>query len=329
MEKNLHSQFKDTYTVPDVSAEAIMESVEGICLAGEKGLSLEDVSRYIGKTKNYARRCVNMAMEFGMIKRVNNKYITEAESEDILKVKKKNWPVLFRKFLQRYKPFILFISLIDRGDSVEEASRKVKTVLNITSNTRILYKSLTTWGKYADVLEIKEKGVVKLKTSFKETTPIHIKELLESLDNELKIRVYIENKLTDLVFRYLQQDEVEFIVNAFKKHQTDSRSAIEDIGKAFEDFLRRVAKDKNINLSAATGIGQCAQTLKKADLITQKHFAICQYVNALRLAAAHSKEKVTLKPWKISVDATMEVLLTMLSLMRSIFFYVFKGEQII
>jgi hypothetical protein len=306
-----------------------MISVEGICLSGEKGLTLEEVSHYINKTNEYARRCINAAIQLGMIKKVNDKYVAEAESEEIPKVKKEVWPILFRKFLQRYKPFILFTALINRGNSVEEACRKVKTILNIPSSNKIICKSLVTWGKYANILESEENGTIKLKDLPKEKTIFHIKELINSLSDELKIRIYIENKLTDVVFSYLQHDEVEFILKAFKEYQSDPRGAIEDIGKAFEDFLRRIAVDRKVDLSRANGIGECAQMLRNENLITQKHLVMCQHVNAFRLVAAHSKEKITLKSWKITQDAAMEVLLTTLTLMRSIFLYVLKKEQVI
>ena len=328
MKNHLSSHAVNAYNIPEVSAEAIMITVEGICLSGEKGLTLKEVSSYINKTNEYAKRCINAAIQLGMIRRVDDKYIAEAESEEIPKVKKEVWPILFRKFLQRYKPFILFAALINRGDSIEEVCRKLKTILNITSNTKIIDKSLVTWGKYSNILE-SENGTIKLKDIQDEKTALYIKELISSLGDELKIRIYVENKLTDVVFSYLQPDEVEFIVKAFKEYQSDPRSAIEDMGKAFEDFLRRVGADRKVDLSRANGIGECAQMLRNANLITHKHLFMCQHVNALRLIAAHSKEKLTLKSWKISEDAAIEVLLTTLTLMRSIFLYVFKKEQVI
>jgi hypothetical protein len=329
MKNHPSSPMENTYNIPEVSAEAIMTSVEGICLSGEKGLTLEDVSHYINKTNEYARRCINVATQLGMIRKANDKYVAEAESEEIPKVKKDVWPILFRKFLQGYKPFILFVALINRGDSAEEACRKVKTILNITSNSKVIHKSLVTWGKYANILESEENGTIKLKDLTEEKVAFPIKELADSLSNELKVRIYIENKLTDEVFKYLQHDEIEFIVKALKEYQNDSRGAIEDIGKAFEDFLRRVGRNRNVDLSHANGIGQCVQKFMEANLITDKHHKICEYVNALRLTAAHNKEKSTLRSWKISQDAAIETILVTLTLIKSIYFYIFKTEQVV
>jgi hypothetical protein len=109
-----------------------MMSVEGICLSGEKGLTLDEISRYINKTNEYARRCINVAIQLGMIRRVNYKYFAEAESEEIPKVKKE------------------------------------------------------AWGKYANIVEMEENGTIKLKNLPEGKTAFHIKDLIESLSNELK-----------------------------------------------------------------------------------------------------------------------------------------------
>jgi len=319
---------RSTFTIPEVSADAIMEAVEGICLAGSKGLVAEEVANYIGKTKEYARRCINLAIQLKMIKELDGKYIVETESEDISQAKKEQWPIFFRKFLQRYQPFLLFVSLINRGNSTEEACRKVKIIYGISTDVKIIRKSLITWGKYADILEMGTKDAVKVKIST-EPTPDYIKELIEALESDIKVRIYMANKLTDEVFGYLQHDEIEFLVKGLRRHQNDPRGSIEDAGKAFEDFLRRIGVNKGVDLSKSSGIGQCAQSLRKADVIMQKHIEMCEHVNAFRLAAAHSKEKSTLTSWKINSDAAIETVLTILTLIRSIFFYVFKKEQII
>jgi hypothetical protein len=120
---------------------------------------------------------------------------------------------------------------------------------------------------------------------------------------------------------------VEFFVKSLREHQEDPRGSIEDMGKAFEDFVRRLGTEKGIDMSKCNGIGQCAQVLKANNLIVQKHLEICQHVNAFRLAAAHSKEKDTLESWYINPDAAIEAILTALTAIRSIFTYVFSSQR--
>lgn len=323
------SNHKTTFIIPEVSAETVMEALEGICIAGSKGLTLREVSDYIGKSEEYARRCINTAIQLRMIEELNGRYISKPESDDILRVKREKWPILFREFLQRYEPFLLFVSLITKGNSVEVSCRKVKTIYGIPNNIKIIKKSFLAWGRYADLLEINKGGTIKLKISTEVTTPDYISALSEALENDIKIRLHIENKLGDEVFGFLQHDELEFLVKGMKEHKNDPRGAIEDAGKAFEDFLRRIGTYRKVDLSKCNGIGQCAQFLESKNVITQKHLQMCEHVNALRLMAAHSKEKTTLKSWKINPDTAIEVILTALTLIRSIFLFVFKEDYIV
>jgi len=323
------TQKREVFNIPEVSAEAIMEAVEGICLAGSKGFTLNQLSAYLDKTKTYSQRCINVALQLKMIKDIDGKYIAEEESKDILRMGKEQWPILFRKLLQRYEPFTLFISLMNKGNSIEEACRKVKVIYGISSSVKIIRKSLIAWGKYASILKSDGKGNIKLTLSTEKSALKVTQKLVESLNSDIKLRLYLENKLTDEVFGYLHHDEIEFLINGLKNHHKNPRGAIEDSGKAFEDFLRRVGADNKVDLSKCNGIGQCAQTLRKENIITQKHLKMCEFINAFRLMAAHSKEKLTLTPWKINSDTALEIVLSTLTAIRSIFIYTFNKQQIV
>ena len=305
-----------------------METVESISLAGTKGLPLEKVASSINKTRAYAKRCLAVAVQLKMVRVENDQYVAETDACDISQMRKEDYPLLFRKFLQKYTPFLLFISLLNKGKSLEEACRKVKIIYDIASDQRIVKKSLIGWAKYAGLLAVSRNGNVELKISTNKKEPKYLSALIESLDSDIKIRLYLEKKLTDEVFGYLQQDEVEFFIKALKEHSNDPRGSIEDAGKAFEDFLRRIGRNAKVDLSTANGIGQCSQLLKGKDVIMQKHLDICNYINTLRLASAHSKDKKTMIQWKINPDTALETILITLTALRSIFLFVFKKKQI-
>jgi hypothetical protein len=69
--------------------------------------------------------------------------------------------------------------------------------------------------------------------------------------------------------------------------------------------------------------------LKGADLIDQKHLEICKAINSVRLAAAHSKDRKTITPWKINPDAAIEVILITLTATRSIHNFASNRTQVI
>lgn len=93
--------------------------------------------------------------------------------------------------------------------------------------------------------------------------------------------------------------------------------------------LRRLGTDRGINMSSCMGIGELADALKGASLIDQKHLEISKSINSVRLAAAHSKDRKTITPWKINPDAAIETILLSLTGIRSIYSFVFNKTQLI
>jgi hypothetical protein len=78
------------FKIPDVTAKVIMEAMEGVCHSGSSGLSVEKIASYINSTPSYARRAMEAALQLKMAKEVNEKYIAESESMDIICVNKSN-----------------------------------------------------------------------------------------------------------------------------------------------------------------------------------------------------------------------------------------------
>jgi hypothetical protein len=316
------------YHLPDVSASIIMETVEGICHAKDNGLTIPKIAEYIGKTETYAQRAVGACLQLGMIKENNGCFVCTPDAMDITRANKEQRPMIFRKFLQRYNPFILFVMLMSKDNSPEVAARKVRTIYSISGGSEITLRALLGWGIYSDLLT-KSKGNVILKIEPETLSAEYVRELLEALESDIKARVYIARKLGDEVFGYLRQDEVDYITKALRKHEEDPRNSVDDAGRAFEDFLRRLAIDNKVDVCDCTGIGQIADRLLSEKKILDKQHKMCMHINSVRIAAAHGKEPKTLEPWKINADAVLEIILTILTTIRSIHSYVFKQDRII
>ena len=75
------------------------------------------------------------------------------------------------------------------------------------------------------------------------------------------------------------------------------------------------------------GIQELADTLKGASLIDVKHLDGCKAVNVLRVAAAHNKDRNSVKRWNLNPDAAIECVLFALTLIRSIYNYIFNRIQ--
>lgn len=314
------------YKIPEVTADKIMEVVEGVSYKGSDGLDVQATAKYLGKTTVYAKRALNASNQLGFTELKDAKYILVKDAADASRASKEQRPVIFRKFLQRFDPFILFIVLVGRGNSIEDAARKVKVIYDLDAGIKIITSTLIGWGEYAQVIK-REKGTVILQIETEKLSAEYIRELLEAMEHDVKARMYIAGKLGDDVFGYMHQDELDFLVKAIREHQGDPRGSIDDAGRAFEDFLRRIATDKTVTVTQCKGIQELADALRGDRKIDTKHLEICKAINSLRIAAAHSKDRNSGEKWILKEDAAIECILITLTTIRSIYNYIFKQVQ--
>lgn len=313
-----------SYKIPKVTADVIMEIMEGVCL--KNGMNIDEATAYIAKSKEYAKRALVVAEQLGMVKNLDSKFEAVTDTKIITRANKDQWPVIFGKFLQRFNPLILFTSLLSRGNSLNDSARKIKVIYDIDNAENIIINSLVGWGQYAGILK-KEKDKVELLIDTENLSAEYIRDLLQAMENDVKARIYIANKLDDDVFGYMRQDELDFLVKAIREHQSDPRGAIDDGGRAFEDFLRHVADDKSVQVNNCKGIQEIADALRGAKLIDVKQLDVCKSANALRIAAAHNKDRNSGDKWTLNPDASIECILLILTAIRSIHNYVFKQNQ--
>lgn len=313
----------DDYKIPRVTADIVMEIMEGVCL--KNGMNVDEATAYIAKSKEYARRAIVVAEQLGMVNSVDSKFEAVSNAKIITRANKDQWPVIFGKFLQRFNPLILFASLLSRGNSLKDSARKIKVIYDIDTNEDVIVTSLVGWGEYAGIFK-REKGKVELFIETEKLSAEYIQELLEAMKNDVKARMYIANKLGEDVFGYIKQDEVDLLVKAIREHNSDAKTAIDVAGQAFEDFLRRIATDNAIDVSSCTGIQQIADSILNK-LITPKHHEICKAINSFRIAAGHNKDRKSLEKWELNPDAAIECILLSLTTIRSIHNYIFKKIQ--
>lgn len=319
------------YNIQYVPAEKIIETVECVYYSKSGNTTKETIGSYLKSNAEYARRALIMASQFGFIKQNKNAY-ESMDSHDIIKANKEQRPIIFRKRLQKFEPFILFITFISKDDDIEDAIRKVKVVYSLGASEKDIRLALLNWGNYAQLFDYnKESNKLSLNFPVEDLSIEYLKTLVKSLESDIKTRIYLAEKLTETPFGFLQPEEIEFFVKALQLHEKDPRHAIDDAGRAFEDYLRRLATNKGYDVSNKSGISEIAQVIggQSTRLIHAKHLHICNCLGAIRVAAAHSKDKSTMDFWKISPDLAIEIILLMISTVRSIHYFVNNNQQVL
>jgi hypothetical protein len=318
--------------IQNIAAEKIVDIVEGIYYMTDKGgMSIPKAQEYIEKSRSYTIRALAMACQLGLAEKKGNKYFANSNSGELIAASKSERYIIFRKYLQCFKPFIIFLTLINIGNTTLESARKLKIIYSLDLNQKDIRFAMLNWGQYAQIFEYDSPSdKIEFNIDLEELEVLYLKKLLESLDTKAKTQIYIADKLTEYVYSYLDTDEIEHLTKALLYHEKDPRNSIDDAGRALEDFLRRFSADNSINVSSLNGITKIAEFIgaKNRKLIHEKQKKVLIGIAAIRNLASHSKDRKLLESWQISPEFALEIILITISMIKSLYYYVKKGELI-
>lgn len=110
----------------------------------------------------------------------------------------------------------------------------------------------------------------------------------------------------------LERNERDRLGQALNNVVASPEKACEDAGKAVENYLRLVARDASVDVSACNGLAQVADSLaaKGVGIIRPQHRVLAHEIAMCRNSSGHDRDKVTLTSWdKTPAFARANVLL--------------------
>ncbi|MBN2229042.1 MAG: hypothetical protein JW779_05565 [Candidatus Thorarchaeota archaeon] len=312
------------YKLQDVTADKIMQAVEASWNKREEGVDTKFLAKYLEKTERYARSALSCALQLNLLVKRDDRYFISESAIEVSRATKNQYRIVFGRSLVKYPPFVLFVSQIGRGDSLEEAGRKTATVFEIGLNADRTRRVLSGWGIYSDLLEQNQEGKLLVKVKTNSLSVEIIEELLEAMKSELNIRTYIAQRVGDYSFRLLDKS-IDHIVSAVMNHRANPRHSIDDSGRAFENYLRIICKSIGIDDSNSNGIIELSQKIYSEKKMDNKHRELCEGIGSVRNAATHSMDKKTSEIWTINPEGAIEIALLTLTMIRSIHLYAFDN----
>ena len=240
----------------------------------------------------------------------------------------------FRKALQDYEPFLEFISFISKGDEPIRAIQKIVEIYDIKRKPKDVLWTFQNWGIFAGIFKNKN---FELSESVKPLKPSKIVELEEVLRNELKIKIWIKEIIQDSS-TYLTNEEYESLIRAIMDVKENPRNSIKLAGEVLEDILRKIAKDKKVDVSKKNGISEIAEELRKNKIIASKHIGILKGIqvfldrdifdnfSSFRNMAHHGIDKSEMKKWELSEELSLSYIIQVLLCIKSLYYYVIKNQ---
>ncbi len=241
---------------------------------------------------------------------------------------------LFRKALQSYQPFLDFLFFLNKGEKPDKAIRKVLSIHDIKRKPKDALWAFKNWGCFAGIFK---DGTFELLEDIRSLEPPLVEELKNALNNEIKARLWTRNVLGESE-SYLSEDEYESLIKAILKVREDPRESVKLAGEVLEDVLRKIAKDRDVDVRKRSGIAQIAEELRKKGILAGKHIPILKGLEvfldrdifeglaAFRNMAHHSKDKEELKRWEFSEELALAYVIIVLLCIKSLIYYTIKKK---
>lgn len=289
-------------------------------------INIVDLKRFTSKSDAYIRsslaicKLLNIINEDGNIDTFANSLGRTPNDELKLYV--------MRKYIQEYEPFITFIKFHLNGTALEESARKVYVSYRFENKDHNFLKDLfMLWGTNTGIFSSTEDSITLEDTIRTQLSTIN--NLNINLADDMAIRIYISDILTAEIFSTFPSAEIEELVNAYKKCDTDARGAIECAGRAFEDFLRRIAPTVGIDVCRRNGISEVINALfnnrdasnLNHNKIHNKQLNIGIAIADIKNMAGHSLEARTMERWDLTAHSAKMYIELVLSTIRSIHSY--------
>lgn len=316
------------FKIYKVSANYITEATKLHFKFKERGIEFnkKKISEALKTSGVNAQNAINAASQLSLLN----------TSEKFSKSTKETQKILFRQNLQSFIPFIDFIESLYEGKTPEEAARLVKTLHNWGKREEDIIWIFKNWGTFAGIFQ-KKKGKFEFRQTIKTPEINDTKEILNELDDELKAKIWIKNRVGN-AFNILSNSDYKNLTKSILKIQSEPRESIKNAGEVLEDFLRKIATKRNIDVSNKNGISQISIELRNHKIIASKHVGILKGLqvfldrrifdglSAFRNMSTHGIDKLESKRWELSSELALTYVIQVVLCIKSIFFYCFEQK---
>jgi len=297
------------YLLFDASLSHSLEILEHIWTLQKrsKQININDIQSFFNKTPSYTARAIKFLEGIGIISLNLNsiEIINEAYKE--ADGSKEKFLFLIRERVINLKPFVEYCYFISNGKKGNEAAKLITSIYKLNLSSDKIDKLFSTWIK---VFSFK----VEKNSSEIEVDAI---KYVESNNNELMIQKFLKEKFGEF-YSKLSYDVLKDLSLALGSYKSNGRKALNDAGRALEDFLR-LDFAVGIDLTKCSGIGQIANDLPQHKITTSKHNSIILALGQMRsMGDAHGVDMKTGERWAVTEQAAFAYILLVISTMLSL-----------
>lgn len=313
-----------------VSPDALTDAIIGLA-SSPQALSIDGICDIINKSGSYTRAVVLLGQQLKIIKEIEDGYVIDKDvREDARKMSPDQGSAILNKYVQRYDPFMTFTSFLDKGYNPEQSAQSIVTIFDMDAKPDITERQFLKIGHYTNLIT---DGKQPQPTIEVDTLPAeYIEDLEDASKSEAKARLFVHERLGEKVVSFADPESLEKVQEALLKYSTSPNNAIVDTVAGAENITRELAVEhgsSEVDYSNANGIGSLVKAMRRDDLVLKRHLHGANYLGGMRIPGAHGKEAETLESWEVDPEVALEVVLSSISYIRSIYWYVTENRQVL
>lgn len=255
--------------------------------------------------------------------KINPDAISEIKTCDV-----PNLAIIFRKYLQNYPPFLLYVSLLNQGFDQIESAAFLKSLMNVNNSEKQISIILNRWGKGSGALKKSNDGVFIVPNSVKPLSKEYLDKLVQSLNNDMGVKNFLIDILDNRTFAYLSKKGLDLnsITKGLLEHEESPKNAMISGISFIEPFLRKISKDLGIDVTNTNGIGGIVKKLEDSNKIPHC-LANCGYgIGGVRNICDHGIDKTSSEVWSITPIGSLSSILFSVILIKSYYLYLQENE---
>lgn len=310
-----------------IRPEELMEAAFGLAESREP-MNEDEISEFIDKSERYTRAVLTLGTQLGVVIESENSYIVDSSNKSqIRKARQEERSLILKEYLLRYEPFITYISFLRKGYEKEDAASKINVLYELGLEKSKLCSQFDNLAEWTGVIN---EGEIEIEMN--SLSEDYLRDLDEATESEASARLFLEYKLGQEIFAYMETEQIEEFVDALLNFKKIPRNSISSAGRAVEDFQRDIGEEFGTegNYEEANGIVQMAQQMHREQWSLGRHLHGGKYLGGMRNpSGGHGYNPETLERWEVNSDVALEYILASLHYIRSTYMSAKENVQVL
>lgn len=315
--------------IRNTSVNTLVKFLEAAAATG--GSEGETLANFAGMSKRSAQRALSSLEALGLVISSGNDRFEPVSDQLGRGLDSEQGRLRIQKALLDFRPFEVLCEGLALGEDFDTAARKALVLLGIPPDEANRFETLAKWGRHLHVLESDSDGKLRVASELVIESEDDLGRIsAQDLESEARSRLYNSRRMTREAHEFIGETERDLLAKALMAFRDDPDTCIDSAGQGLEDFLREVAIDKVTaqEASKCSGPTQLANLLRREDVILPNHANRVAGLSAMRATSAHSKDKTTAAPWSLDEHVAFWTIDGVLLLIRSVYYWVYRGSQI-